>query len=165
MKKLIPLMLGIAIVLSGCGDATDGEKIGTFVRLHQTGFFCKTWEAEIIRGGMNGGSGVAGAAFDITIENPELLEKVKGLMESQTEVKITYHQERFTWCRSESADNFLTSIVEQSRKATHIDTTVSGDVTVHQETQSESDARTHDEKVNQLLKIQAELIEELSKGK
>jgi len=98
------------LFLGGCWDMGTGEKIGAITRLQRTGVFCQTWEGEIIRGGLNGGSGVVGNAFHFTVEDEALAKKVHEYMEKQQEVKITYRQEGATLCRSDSDNMFLTDI-------------------------------------------------------
>lgn len=97
-------------LMTGCWDKGSGEKIGSITRIQKTGVFYQTWEAEIIRGGLNSGSGVVGNAFHFTVESEELAEKVKQAMLAQQEVKITYREEALTWCRSDSNDYFLVKI-------------------------------------------------------
>lgn len=113
MKKFFILFAAVVMtaLLAGCWDMGSGEKIGTITRLSKRGVFCKTWEGEIIRGGLNSGSGVMGQAFHFTIEDEILAKEVEKAMNSQQEVKISYHMEGVTWCRSDSGDDFLTKIV------------------------------------------------------
>lgn len=100
-----------ALVLTGCWNTGRGEKIGMITKLAKEGTFgCPTWEAEIVRGGFNAGSGVSGASFHFTIEDEKLVEPVKKAMESQQEVKISYTSELATLCRSEQGNHFLASI-------------------------------------------------------
>lgn len=112
------IMLMGVLMLTGCWDTGGGEKIGVITRINKVGAFCKTWEGEIIRGGINNGTGAMGTAFHFTIENdPALVKKVQDAMEHQTEVKISYRSEGITFCRSESEDErgrnvFLTGIEE-----------------------------------------------------
>lgn len=110
MKKSIIAVLAASLLLAGCGDKGSGEKNGTITKLATTGFFCKTHEMEIQRGGLQGGTGVNGAAFDVTIEDPKLYEIAKAAIKTGAEVQITYHTELNSFCRSDSQDNFLTSI-------------------------------------------------------
>lgn len=105
LLALLPLFL-----LSGCWDMGGGEKIGSVTRLQRTGVFCKTWEGEIIRGGLNSGSGVVGNAFHFTVEDDALAQQVQKAMEAQQEVKISYRVEGVTLCRSDSNSHFLTKI-------------------------------------------------------
>lgn len=115
MRKKLALLVAFLLMgtlMSGCWDRGSGEKIGTITRLNRVGTFCKTWEAEIIRGGLNTGSGVMGQSFHFTVESDELAKDVEKYMNSQQEVKISYKMELVTFCRSEreSEDHFLTKI-------------------------------------------------------
>lgn len=100
--------------LSGCLQDSAGEKAGSITRLSKDGWMplCKTWEGEIIRGGLNNGSGAFGAAFHFTISG-SLVDEVKKALETQKEVKIHYHHEKFILlgsCSSKSDGYFLDSI-------------------------------------------------------
>lgn len=108
MKRLI--LLSAALALAGCGDYGDGEKVGNIVKVSHQGFTCPTWEAQIIRGGLNNGSGASGQAFEFTIEDARLIPALQDALEKQYEVKIKYHMEYSTLCRSDSDSHFLTSI-------------------------------------------------------
>lgn len=104
----------IACLATACGLNTpaEGEKIGTIVRVQRSGVLTKTWEGQLIRGGMNNGSGVMGIApFHFTIEDPKLLTAVQAAMEHQTEVLVTYRDEGiYSFSRSDSGGTFLLSI-------------------------------------------------------
>jgi hypothetical protein len=91
MKKiLIPVLL--VIVLAGCNRMTGrGEKVGTVIKLSQEGYFFKTWEGEMVRGGMNNGSGAFSTKpLHFTIDNPDLLPLVQKAFEEQKEVVATF---------------------------------------------------------------------------
>jgi hypothetical protein len=91
MKYIIALLL-----LSSCTLRTDpgnGKKIGRIVRLSQQGLFFKTWEGELIRGGLNDGSGSIGQSFYFTIEQNHLLPTALKAFEEQKEVVMDYHCE------------------------------------------------------------------------
>lgn len=109
-----------ALLIAGCGIASpgEGEKVGQIVRVNQHGFICKTWEAQIMRGGFNNGTGASGAAFDFTVANEAEAETLRGYMESQTEVVLKYrtHGPFYSICSSESGGDFLVS-VKPSRRA------------------------------------------------
>lgn len=109
VMKLVIIALS-TMMLTGCWDMGGGEKIGSITRLQRTGVFCKTWEGEIIRGGLNSGSGVVGAAFHFTVEDDGLAQQVQKAMEAMQEVKITYKKEGLSFCRSDSENYFLTKI-------------------------------------------------------
>lgn len=110
MKKLI-LLLALSLTLTGCKEVAKGEKIGIIVKCAEEGFFFKTYECEMIRGGMNSASGTLGQSFHFTVENRELIPVLNKLLEDQKEVKIKYHKEFATLWRTETNDNsFLDSI-------------------------------------------------------
>lgn len=104
------IAVSLTFLLGGCWDMGGGEKIGSITRLQRTGAFCKTWEGEIIRGGLNSGSGVVGNAFHFTVEDDALALQVQKAMEAQQEVKISYREEMNSFCRSDSHNYFLTKI-------------------------------------------------------
>jgi len=149
MKKMM-LLVAIAISLSGCKDTGTGEKIGVLTKVAQQGVFCKTYEAEMIRGGFNGGTGANGSAFHFTIENEETAKKLEEAMVAQKEIHIHYRSEFATFCRSDSDGNhFLTSfeVIEPTTK------NMNGTVEVA--------SSTNEDDVKQLLKVQAQLINKL----
>jgi len=94
-----------------------GEKVGTVIKFAQEGYFAKTWEGEIVRGGMNGGSGSFSITpLHFTVMDESLIPKVQAAFDSQKEVVVTYEQHAilFTFT-SECTDGckFLTSIRER----------------------------------------------------
>lgn len=114
MNKLIVLCAAL-VLLAGCGlnsSPGTGEKIGQIVKLTKQGLMRDTWEAELIRGGMNGGSGSFGVTpFDFTIEDDDMAKLCKKYLQDQTEVIITYRIEGIynAW-RSDSGGHFLVTI-------------------------------------------------------
>lgn len=121
MKYLSIIVVATTLLLSGCGmNSTpgDGEKIGQIVKFGKSGIIWKTWQGQLIRGGLSGGSGaVGGVPFDFTVENPELIAKIKQLMDSQTEVIITYQTEFiYSVARSGTEGHFITDIRAASTK-------------------------------------------------
>lgn len=96
-----------------------GEKIGQIVKLSSQGIMCATWEGQLIRGGMTGGSGTIGAQpFDFTIESKEMADKAQQFMADQTEVVIKYRMEGvYSACRSDSGGHFLVSIEPAKKTA------------------------------------------------
>jgi hypothetical protein len=106
MKKIIIAAL-MGLALAGCSNG-HGEKIGMVTKVAEQGAFCPSYEAEIIRGGFNNGSGVSGQSFHFTIRGEENYKKVKEAMEGQKEVKLTYDSRNFNWCAD--SDHFLSNI-------------------------------------------------------
>lgn len=109
------LVLVMCVSLAGCWETGDGEKVGTIIKLSKQGGICKTWEAQMIRGGMNAGSGGFGIApFDFTIEDERQLQAVQEAFDKQYEVRVHYKTEMAYWpCRSDSG-YFLQNIRQQN---------------------------------------------------
>jgi prepilin-type N-terminal cleavage/methylation domain-containing protein len=120
---IIELMIILAILLilavvagSSMGifnpQPGTGQKIGQVVKVGKQGIFRKTWEAQLIRGGMSGGSGSFGTVpFDFTVEDDMMAAQVEEFMRSQSEVVITYETEGvYLPLRSSSHGNFLKNI-------------------------------------------------------
>lgn len=117
MKKLSLLSLVlvvVALVFTGCGlnNPANGSKIGQVVKITKSGVFSKTWEAELIRGGMSGGSGSFGVTpFDFTIESESQAKEIQDYMDKQTEIIITYRSEGvYSVFRSDSGGHFLETV-------------------------------------------------------
>lgn len=103
----------VAAALSGCTHVvTEGGKVGTVIKLAQQGVLCKTWEGEIIRGGMNGGSGAFSTTpLFFTVNDPNILRDVNSALEGQYEVKVHYVEFLGPMgCSSSSNGHFLTRI-------------------------------------------------------
>ncbi len=65
--------------------------------------FCSTYEAEIIRGGLSGGSGVNGLALNFTIKNKKLYQDLVLAMENQQEIELSFLRRGFYgFCYSET---------------------------------------------------------------
>lgn len=110
MKQKL-LVAALSIALTGCGDCGNEAHVGSVVKLGKTGAICKTWEAEIVRGGLNNGSGgVSATAFSFTIEDEALVKLVQDAFDKQYEIKVEAHDEAATLCRSDSGEKFATAI-------------------------------------------------------
>lgn len=114
MKKLFLFTLMAFAIFSGCyynGQAGSGQKIGTIVKVSQEGVLFNTFEAQLIRGGMNGGSGAFGVQpFDFTIEDPTLLKACEGYMQSNVEVVVTYRKPVIGGCGTTESGAFAVSV-------------------------------------------------------
>lgn len=95
MKKFSMIFIFV-LLLQGCWETENGEKIGTIVKLAKEGMFIGTYEAELIRGGMNNGNGSFGKSFHFTVEDRRLLPIINQSLEQQKTIKIKYHSEAFT---------------------------------------------------------------------
>lgn len=105
IKTLIFLFL--TIYLSGCGyHKSEGEKIGSIVKLAKEGLICKTNESELIKGGMNNGSGGFGTKpFYFTIQDDSVLKIIEFALNNNKEVKIKYYERLIAPCDSGNAEN------------------------------------------------------------
>lgn len=105
------MVLGF-LTSGGSLSSGTGEKVGQIVKLSKEGVVHDTWEGELIRGGMNNGSGSFGTTpFDFTVEDRANVERVQQFMKDQTEVIIKYRKEAFYLpTRSDSKGYFLVSI-------------------------------------------------------
>jgi len=106
MKRAV-LLAALFGVGCGLGNPTSGEKLGTVIRLAQSGMLCTTWEATIVRGGFSSGSGALAAPFDFTIEDQRIVEQIQSALDHQREIKLTYQSEGiYSLCRSDSGGHF-----------------------------------------------------------
>lgn len=114
MKKL--LIIALCFSLGGCGYVTgSGQKVGTVIKLAKEGVIFKTWEAEIVRGGMsNGSGGFSTTPFFFTIDDETMLQKVQAAFDSQKEIKIHYKTRKYFFPTNSECNgggcNFLTGI-------------------------------------------------------
>ena len=122
MKRLAILCL--LLPLSGCFDYSDGNRVGTVVKFSRKGVFCKTWEGELLVGGLkrvttsstdgNGNlhssSSMALNVMEFTVEDLSLVKPIQDAMESGKPVRVEYNQELMTFCRSDGNSSFVKSI-------------------------------------------------------
>ena len=122
MKKIIyVILLMVPLIFSGCWTTSEGKKIGQITAIAQQGLIIKTWEAQIVRGGINNGSGVTGQVTHFTVENnPELVKKLTNSMNNGTEVEVTFHEELVSLFRSESGSMFADSAEIIERKGLQV---------------------------------------------
>lgn len=153
MKRILILAAAI-LALTGCIDKGNGEKIGVITKVASQGVWCPTNEIELIRGGLNNGSGASGSIFHATVEDPKLVDTLKEAMEAQREVKIRYKIEALTFCRSESNSHFITS-VEVSAPRTQVSNGLS------QQAPAQAPG-SREAVIERLLATQAELLKQLS---
>jgi hypothetical protein len=102
------------LMLSGCSGrlVNQGEKVGSVIKVAQQGMWVKTWEIEVVRGGMSNGSGAFSTTpLHATINDPDLLKKAQKAFDEQYEVKVTYN-DYYCWTsmQSESSCVFVSSI-------------------------------------------------------
>lgn len=106
MRRILWLLAFTACTFPNPGT---GEKVGTIVKVSNEGLFCKTNEAQLIRGGMANGSGAFGVEpFNFTIPD-HLLAATTDAFQHQREVRISYVSRIMSVCSSETG-HVLTAI-------------------------------------------------------
>jgi hypothetical protein len=111
--KHLFVVLAACMMLVSCSlrNPASGDKIGYIIKVSQSGIFCTTWEATLVRGGLNDGSGAFAQPFDFTIEDPRLVQIAQQAMNERREVKLTYTTEGVaSACRSDSGGDFAKHI-------------------------------------------------------
>lgn len=121
MKKL--LILACLLPLTACFDYSDGDRTGTVTKLSRSGMFCKTWEGQMLMGGLkkvtnlssDGKSSVdtmAANTFEFTVEDDhlDLIPKIQAAMDSGQRITLTYRKELISFCRSDSDSYFITAV-------------------------------------------------------
>jgi hypothetical protein len=116
---VICLLLFILLSIFGLRvhlGSMDGQKVGQVFGINEQGVLRKTWEAELVRGGMTNGSGAFGTKpFDFTVPS-ELAELVKKYSAEQTEVIIHYHQPRVYWYWNSENDGIFLENIQPAKK-------------------------------------------------
>jgi len=98
---LIELLICLAIVailgtlviggMGGC-SISDGTRVGTITKFSQKGMMVKSWEGEMVLGGVRGAvqGGTVANTWQFTVLKSDLAPKVEALIGK--EVKVKYHQ-------------------------------------------------------------------------
>lgn len=103
----IYLILFLAFVISGCGIGTgeNGVHRGVITDVSYAGWFCKTWEGQIISG-----NGNAAIHYEFTISNLEAVEKLKAAQRNGEEVIIHYESPVIYSACSSKQGSFVSSV-------------------------------------------------------
>lgn len=100
-------IIGLCLTLVGCGEYSDGDRTGTIQKFSRKGLFSKTWEGEMMLGGLvkksstssdsdgntHTTSSMVANVWQFTVEDPALIEQVKKAMEDGGGVRAHYRQE------------------------------------------------------------------------
>lgn len=91
------------LFLAGCSyHVSEGERTGIVTKISRKGIVCKTNEATMSLGFTKDGVGtVSKEDWEFTVANTQMLEKVKQFQETNTPVKVYYHDEFACICNSD----------------------------------------------------------------
>lgn len=84
------------LCVAGCSTmqthvTATGTKVGTVIKVANEGAIVKTWEVELVRGGMsNGSGGFSTTPLHATINDEKLLAQAQEALDQQYEVEVTY---------------------------------------------------------------------------
>jgi hypothetical protein len=113
-SKVVIAVLGVASMLTvtGCTRITgQGEKVGSVIKVSNEGLLFKTNEVEIVRGGMNNGSGAFSTTpLNVTVNDPGILAKIQDALDKQYEVKVRYVDYFWTPLSSDSNSRYLVDV-------------------------------------------------------
>lgn len=105
--------------MAGCymnPDPGTGKKIGRIVQFSKQGMLCKTWEGELIRGGLSDGSGSFGGSLHFTVEDASMASIALDAFEKQYDVIIDYRKEFIhSIARSERADAYFVESITRAK--------------------------------------------------
>lgn len=108
---LLIFLLALSKIVHINTNPGTGTKIGQIVRLNRTGILFNTWEAELIRGGLNNSQGSFGIQpFHFTIQNEDMAKIANHYLTNQTEVVISYRIQLFTFRKNSDNGIFLEKI-------------------------------------------------------
>lgn len=106
MNKLIILLL--FPFLCGCWTLEKGDMVGQVIKVNEAGWFVKTSQAIVIRGGIQDGSGAFGKPTRMYIG--DLKHKFESALLQKKLVKINYQEELFSLLCNGNEDIIANSI-------------------------------------------------------
>ncbi len=107
---LIELLAGICIVgilgallfggVRGCSTYSEGSRVGTITKFSLKGVNFKTWEGELLMGGMrttfdgNGGSHFTANIWEFTVDKDrkDLIDAIQNAMDHNRTVRVNYEE-------------------------------------------------------------------------
>ena len=111
MRKLISILL-LAVSLSSCITTESGKKVGIPTKLGYSGFWCSNSVGSIVRGGFSDGTGANGSSFDFVITDKDAATVFSNALNTDKQVKIHYHKDKFLVSFCLDSDQYLVDKVE-----------------------------------------------------
>lgn len=92
------LFLSLAL-LTGCWTTKSGKKTGIIVKVSKEGKYWGTYEAELIRGGLDNASGATGREFHFTLGQfySDLVKVAETALQHNNHVVVSYHCEEYVF--------------------------------------------------------------------
>ena len=89
---IIAILCGLALGVGGGCSVSDGNRTGTITKCAHKGIMVKSWEGELLMGGIIGNAQGGGAAniWHFTVLDADVATKMESLVGKT--VKIKYHQ-------------------------------------------------------------------------
>lgn len=120
MKLKQLTMAFILIMLSSCSNYSTGERTGIITKFSFKGMLWKTWEGELLQGGIRknqNGSEANVFAFSLDPDrakdqnNGQLIDTIQVALENGLPVRLSYSEEQLTNCGSRGeTSHFITAI-------------------------------------------------------
>lgn len=97
-KAILAGMMILGLALSGC-SYSDGSRAGVVSKFSHKGFVCKSWEGELVMGGMrnqldqsNINTSVPNV-FQFSVTDPKIVPLIQGKLDSGERAVLHYNQE------------------------------------------------------------------------
>jgi hypothetical protein len=95
---------------------SEGSRTGTIFKLSEKGRLCKTWEGQMMMNGYGaiGAQGTA-VAFEFTVMDEALVEKIRDAERRSKNVELEYRQAKWTLSCLQESEYVVTGIKEIDR--------------------------------------------------
>lgn len=92
------VILALSLMLTACNiPYSSGERAGTVSKFSYKGLVCKTWEGQLLLGGMktvrtDNGSVVVANTFEFTVSDVRVVQSIEEALTSGKRVTLKYEQ-------------------------------------------------------------------------
>ena len=118
-KILFGLVLLGLVLISGCGQYSSGDRVGTVNKFSEKGLFSKTWEGQMLLGGLKQtGEGYEANIFSFSIDKyskhgenkDDLVSKITECLNSGKRCKLHYEEEIISSPFRSDTSYFITEV-------------------------------------------------------
>lgn len=97
MKTKVGWLVLAFVVATACTTRgySEGERVGTLFKFSRKGLFWKTWEGEVLLGGLRGSSGSTANTWEFSVRRQDaeqLVPALKAAADSGNRVRLYYSQ-------------------------------------------------------------------------